>query len=127
MRKETFSKIVKFILNPHLLICFGIAWIITNGWAYAMFGIGTYFKVDWMIAVSTAYMAFLWIPVTPEKLVTILIAMVLLKLIFPKDEKTLGTLKELHSKIKLRPKKKKSCENEGKCDDNEVDSSGPPT
>ena len=107
MRKETFVKIIEFILNPHFLICFGLAWVITNGWSYAMFSIGTYFKVEWMIAVSSAYLAFLWIPITPEKLITLMIAMMLLKWIFPKDEKTLGILKDLHSKVYKKMKMKK--------------------
>ncbi len=31
---KTLDGIRKFLLNPHLMICYGIAWIITNGWAY---------------------------------------------------------------------------------------------
>lgn len=105
--KETAKKVIQFILNPRLLLCFGIAWIITNGWSYILLVAGTYFGIGWMIAVASAYLAFLWLPISPEKLVTIAIAMVLLRFFFPNDTKTLGILKELHAKVKLQAKKKK--------------------
>lgn len=98
--KEILKKIIFFIINPRFLFCFGIAWIITNGWSYAMFTIGMFFDIGWMIALSSAYLAFLWLPVSPEKLVTIAIAMFLLKWLFPNDEKTLGRLKEMHTLLK---------------------------
>lgn len=98
--KEKIKKVFQFIANPRLLLCLGIAWGITNGWAYILLLLGTLFEIGWMIAVASAYLAFLWIPLTPEKLVTIVIAMVLLKFLFPEDEKTLGTLKALHAKLK---------------------------
>ncbi len=109
MMKEKFKKVVRFITNPRLLLCLGIAWGITNGWAYILLLIGSLLEIGWMIAVASAYLAFLWIPATPEKLVTIVIAMVLMKFLFPEDEKTLGTLKGLHTKVmnKLRLRRKK--------------------
>lgn len=97
--RKTAEKIIQFLLNPHLLLCVGIAWLITNGWSYIMFLLGTYWQIGWMIAVSSAYLAFLWLPVSPEKIMTVLIAMALLRIFFPKDQKTLGVLKELHKKF----------------------------
>ena len=96
---QTAGKIIQFLLNPRLLLCVGIAWLITNGWSYIMFLLGTYWQIGWMIAVSSAYLAFLWLPVSPEKIMTVLIAMALLRIFFPKDQKTLGVLKELHKKL----------------------------
>lgn len=96
---------LQFLLNPRLLLCFGIAWMITNGWSYVLFGVGTYFEIPWMLAVSGAYLAFLWIPATPEKILTVAIAIALLRFFFPNDEKTLGVLKSL--RIKYRQKHKK--------------------
>ncbi|MBQ7726995.1 MAG: hypothetical protein IJT60_00250 [Clostridia bacterium] len=90
-----FKKLFIMILNPHFLICFGIAWIITNGWSYAFLGIGIWTGTTWMTMVATGYLAFLWLPGTPEKIATCAIAIFLLRLIFPHDEKTLGTVKEL--------------------------------
>jgi len=110
MIKEKLKKIVQFIVNPRFLLCFGIAWMITNGWSYILFGIGTYFGIGWMIAVSGAYLAFLWLPISPEKIVTVLIAMWLLRRLFPNDQKTLGVLKGLYEKYKTKRKSKKKKE-----------------
>ncbi|MBO4355306.1 MAG: hypothetical protein J5850_00440 [Clostridia bacterium] len=107
--KDKIKKIFQFFLNPKLLLCLGIAWFITNGWSYVMFGFGTYYKVGWMIAVSSAYLTFLWLPISPEKIVTVAIAIFLLKLIFPNDKKTLAVLYGMREKIKetLRQRKEK--------------------
>ena len=113
MKWETIKLKIKFVLkmaaqfifNPRLLVCFGIAWLITNGWSYILFGLGTYFNVQWMIAVGGAYMAFLWIPATPEKIVTVAIAIGLMRFFFPNDQKTLGILKKLRIKYKEKRKK----------------------
>ena len=88
-------------------MCLAIAWMITNGWSYVMFGIGTYFGIGWMIAVSSAYLAFLWIPISPEKIVTLAIALALLRFFFPKDEKTLAVLKNMYQKAKNAIKRRK--------------------
>ena len=55
-----------------------------------------------MLAASTAYLAFLWIPFSPEKIVTVGIAMGLLRVFFPNDKKTLGILRSLYDKAKKR-------------------------
>ena len=44
--KKTVVKITQFLFNPRFLFCFGIAWLITNGWSYILFGIGTYFQIE---------------------------------------------------------------------------------
>lgn len=105
--KKMLKKTVSFLLNPRLLLCFGIAWLITNGWSYILFFVGTSLEIPWMIAVASAYLAFLWVPFTPEKLVTLAIAIFLLKVLFPNDEKTLGILKDLHVKLKEKIKGQK--------------------
>ena len=64
--------------------------MITNGWAYVLLGFGAYLNIDWMTAISGIYLAFLWLPFTPEKLITIPIAIALLRFLFPNDKKTLG-------------------------------------
>jgi len=109
--KRFIKKLLQFALNPRFLLCFGIAWMITNGWAYILLGIGAFFKINWMSAVGGSYLAFLWLPISPEKLITFPIAIYLMRLIFPKDEKTLGLLKDLFVKAKaeLRRKKCKKC------------------
>ena len=103
--KRFLKKAAQFVFNPRLLLCFGIGWLITNGWSYILLGVGTYFGIQWMIAVSGAYLAFLWIPGTPEKILTVAIAMALMQFFFPNDQKTLGVLKKLRTKYKEKKKK----------------------
>lgn len=90
---------VRFAANPRFLLCVGMAWFITNGWSYVMLAAGTYFQIGWMIAVSAAYLAFLWLPISPEKIVTLLIAMALLRVLFPQDQQTLGVLKAWRARL----------------------------
>ncbi|MBQ9115969.1 MAG: hypothetical protein IJY04_03010 [Clostridia bacterium] len=104
--KNKLRKITQFITNPRLLFCIGIAWLITNGWSYILFGIGSYFGIGWMVAVSSAYMAFLWLPFSPEKIATAAIAIALLRLLFPKDDKTLSVLSESLQNAKRSFKRK---------------------
>jgi len=104
--RKILRETVSFILNPRLLLCFGLGWIITNGWSYAMFVIGSWLKIEWMIAVSGAYLAFLWLPISPEKIVTVAIAIFLLRILFPNDTKTLGKLRALRDKFRLEHKKR---------------------
>jgi len=105
--KQKIKKVVQFILNPRFLLCFGLGWMITNGWSYVLLGIGTWLKNEWMMGVAGAWLTILWIPVTPEKLVTVLIAIGLLRWLFPGDEKTLKVLREMHAKAKAALTRKK--------------------
>ena len=107
--KSWCKTIFEFLLNPRFLLCFGLGWMITNGWSYLMLGLGIYTDTGWMVAVPTTYLAFLWMPFTPEKIITIAIALGLMRWLFPKDEKTLGKLHDMHEKAKaaLKGKKKK--------------------
>ena len=98
--KEKIKKILGFLLNPRLLLCVSVAWMFTNGWSYIMFALGTWLNIGWMIAVSGAYLTYLWLPISPEKLVTFALAIVFLRWWFPKDEKTLKILRGFHLKAK---------------------------
>ena len=98
--KEKIKKVLWFFANPRLWLCLGLAWIITNGWSYILLGIGTALDITWMKVVASGYLAFLWFPITPEKIVTVAIAIFLMKLIFPKDEKTLAVLSNWYEKAK---------------------------
>ena len=51
--KDIIKKAVFFIVNPRFLLCFGIAWLITNGWSYVALGFGTYYGIAWLAAVAT--------------------------------------------------------------------------
>lgn len=105
--KKKLKKVFQFIANPRLLLCFGLAWIITNGWSYILLAVGTLLGIGWMIAVASAYLAFLWFPFSPEKIVTVAITIVLLRWLFPNDQKTLGIMKESYAKLKASLKRRK--------------------
>lgn len=111
--KQKLKKIVQFFLNPRLLVCIAVAWMITNGWSYVLFAFGTYFEIGWMIGISGAYLAFLWLPISPEKVVTCAIALALLKWLFPKDEKTLAVLQNMYRKAKNAIQKRKQEKKDG--------------
>lgn len=112
--KNFLKKAVLFIANPRLLLCLGLGWMITNGWSYVMLAVGTWLQIGWMIAVAGAYLTFLWLPISPEKIVTIAIAMWLLKVLFPDDQKTLGVLKTSYAKLKAAVAVKKEQRRERK-------------
>ena len=92
--KALLKKILEFILNPRLLLCFGIAWFITNGWSYVFVFLGTYFGITWMSVTGISWLAILWFPFSPEKIVTVFITICLLRWFFPKDQKTLAVIRE---------------------------------
>lgn len=98
--KTTLKRIAALILNPRLLLCLGLAWMITSGWAYVLFAVGALARIGWMTAVSAAYITLLWIPFTPEKLVMLAIAVLLLRWLFPNDVQTVGALREMVSALR---------------------------
>ncbi|MGM9859009.1 MAG: hypothetical protein ACI311_07195 [Bacilli bacterium] len=97
---EKLKKYLRPFLNLRFLLCFSISWMITNGWAYIFIIIGTKFEISWMAYVGTSYIAILWLPITPEKLITIPLAMVFQKVFFKKDEKTKKILNEMSLELK---------------------------
>ena len=101
--REMTRRWARFLLNPRLLLCLVIAWMITNGWSYVMFGLGMLMKIHWMRVVGGAYMSFLWLPFTPEKLVTVMLAIGLMRLLYPRDRRTLGVLRRKLKQISCRP------------------------
>ena len=98
--KQNLKKTLQFIANPRLLLCWLVAWVITNGWSYILFGIGTYYEIEWMIGVAGADLAVLGRPISPEKLVTAAIDSALLRWLFPSDQKTLAVLRGWYEKAK---------------------------
>ena len=119
--KENLKKTLQFIANPRLLVCLLLGWMITNGWSYVMFAVGTICEIEWMVAIAGAYLAFLWLPISPEKLVTIAIAIALLRWLFPNDQKTLAVLKRWHVKAKSVMRTRKERKAEEKAEDSAAD------
>ena len=98
--KQGLRTSLSFLFNPRLLLCFGIAWMITNGWGYVALCLGILFHIRWLQILGGAYLGLLWLPFTPEKIATVMITIFLLRRLFPKDEKTLGVLSSWHERIK---------------------------
>ena len=104
---QRIKRLLILLLNWRFLICFGLAWMITNGWSYVLFALGTLTGSSWMLAVSGAYLAFLWLPISPEKVVTCAIALVLVRLLFPRHQQALSAqVKEIFKSDKPKKDKK---------------------
>ena len=88
--------------NPHLLISLGIAWFITNGWAYCAAGIGWYLDIPLLLKSGSMWLGILWMPGTPEKLFTFAIAMGILRLLFPDDTRTLAIVRRKRKQLSKR-------------------------
>lgn len=76
---------VKPYLTWRMVPFLAIAWMITNGWAYAFVVIGPKLGLKWMTAAGIAWVGLLWMPWMIEKPVTLWIAGKLYKLILRKD------------------------------------------
>lgn len=100
------KKALKFIFNPHFLLSFGLAWMITNGWAYIVLILGLIFSNFAMTYLAGGYLTFIWLFVVSEKIITIPLAIIILKLLFPKDIYTLAVLNKLYEAAKEKIKNK---------------------
>ena len=81
---EFLKKAWAFIKDWRNFISFGLAWCITNGWCYIFIILGEILNVLWMRRLGWGYLAFLWMPFTAEKVVTIPIAVFIKKKFFKK-------------------------------------------
>lgn len=80
--KDLFLKIWNYLKDWRTAISFFIAWNITNGWCYAFILFGSIFHIKWMRITGLSYLAFLWLPTTPEKLITVPLGMGIKKILF---------------------------------------------
>ena len=69
-----FKKIKTYIapfLNWRILIIYLPIWFIMSGSTYLFIFLGTKYDISWMLASGTFWATLLWLPITPEKLITI--------------------------------------------------------
>ena len=105
MKKFNFkgSKIYKY-LRPfaswRFLAAFGAAWTITNGIWYAIAFAPIPHIPAALVWFSRGYIAFIYMPWSPEKLITIPMAMWIHIKLFKNDEKTRKKLEEMHAQAK---------------------------
>ena len=72
--KRLLTKIKTYIspfLNWRILIIYLPIWFIMSGWTYLFIFLGTKYHIGWMLASGTFWATILWLPITPEKLITI--------------------------------------------------------
>ncbi len=72
--KRLLTKIKTYIapfLNWRILIIYLPIWFIMSGWTYLFIYLGTRHHVGWMLAAGTFWATVLWLPFTPEKLITV--------------------------------------------------------
>lgn len=82
--KNALKKTWDYIKDWRTFVSFLIAWTITNGWCYAFILFGTIFHIKWMRITGWSYLAFLWLPTTPEKLITVPLGVAIKKILFKK-------------------------------------------
>lgn len=102
--KEKLRPWLRALTNPHLLISLGIAWFITNGWAYCAAGVGWYLDIPLLLKTGSVWLGILWMPGTPEKLFTFAVAMGILRLLFPEDTRTLAMIRRKSRQLKAHTK-----------------------
>ena len=93
-----FFSLLKLLTNPKMLLTFGIAWMITNGWSYVFVVVGLNLDIKWMLDIGLGYQAFLWLPISEEKIITIAIAIILAKIMFHKDKDLQAKLSNISPK-----------------------------
>ena len=75
---------IKPFLTWRILVCYLPVYFISTGWAY----LASVFASGWLQGVAIGWLAFLWMPFCPEKLVTIPITIWIHKKLFPKQSCT---------------------------------------
>lgn len=80
--KPKLIAIWNYIKDWRTFVSFLIAWMITNGWCYVFIVLGSWLEIKWMSITGWSYLAFLWLPCTPEKVITIPLGIFIKKLIF---------------------------------------------
>ena len=76
--KRLLTKIKTYIspfLNWRILVIYVPIWFLMSGWTYLFIFLGTKHNIGWMLAAGTFWATVLWLPITPEKLITIPLTM----------------------------------------------------
>lgn len=73
-------KIIKPFLSWRILVCYLPFWFVFTGWTYVALAIGN----TWWKTASGVWLAWMWMPWCPEKLITIPLTIWLHKKLFPR-------------------------------------------
>ena len=83
--KRLLTKIKTYIspfLNWRILVIYVPIWFIMSGWTYLFIYLGTRHHISWMLASGTFWATILWLPITPEKLITIPLTLLIYMRVF---------------------------------------------
>lgn len=80
-------KFIKFILDWKTLMCYIPVWFIFSGWTYVVLIYGS----TWWRTIAGTWLAMLWMPWCPEKLVTVPLTLWLKKILFKKENLYMAT------------------------------------
>ena len=96
IRDEHLLKKIKTYISPFLnwriLIIYLPIWFIMSGWTYLFIFLGTRHHVGWMLAAGTFWATILWLPFTPEKLITVPLTILLYVKLFGHSDPKLERL-----------------------------------
>ncbi len=93
---------VKRSSSFHLLWVLFLSWMITNGWSYLLLAISACMKWETGRRIALFYMGILWLPFTPEKILTISIAVFLLNCLYPNELELYKKLLEVKKRLVIR-------------------------
>lgn len=117
---------LKPFLNWRFLVSYSVPFMLINGWAWIGVFLFPYYK-NWFTIASVSWMTFLWMPFTPEKLVTIPMAIWIHTLIFKHEKRTRAMLDQMYAEARAdwEKVKRKLFKNKNKKPQNEVKQSIP--
>jgi hypothetical protein len=96
MKQSRWKTYLRPFASWRFLIAFGAAWVITNGLWYVIAFAPIDFLPSWLVWFARSYIAFIYLPWSPEKLITFPIAIWFHIKVFKKDIKTRKQLEELY-------------------------------
>ena len=88
-------------LNFKLLLIYIPIWFLMSGWTYLFIFLGMKYQINWMLISGSTWAGVLWLPCTPEKIITIPLTLLLYTKIFgDKNTKTIEKLNKMHIQAK---------------------------
>lgn len=102
--KKLIKKIGVYIspfIDLKLLLIYTPIWFLMSGWTYLFIFLGMKYRINWMLIAGSTWAGILWLPFTPEKIITIPLTLFLYTKIFGnKDKKTIFKLERMHEQAK---------------------------
>lgn len=102
--KKLIKKIGVYIspfIDLKLLLIYTPIWFLMSGWTYLFIFLGMKYRINWMLIAGSTWTGILWLPFTPEKIITIPLTLFLYTKIFGnKDKKTIFKLERMHEQAK---------------------------